>query len=66
MCLRDQSKDLPVNLSRLADLGLLLKLDIMASGSLEVKDATKLTSREDQVDIKRGHLQAGEGWKEQG
>ena len=38
MCLRDQSKDLPVNLSRLADLGLLLKLDIMASGSLEVKE----------------------------
>ena len=36
-CLGDLSKDLPVDLSRLADLGLLLKLNIMASGSLEVK-----------------------------
>ena len=41
MCLRDQNKDLPVNLSRLADLGLLLKLDIMANGSLEVKDVKR-------------------------
>ena len=58
MCLRDQSKDLPVNLSRLADLGLLLKLDIMTSRSLEVKDVKRWPSwhqertRGDQVDIK--------------